>query len=72
MLAWHCILPGFTLRIAPHYNGRWLLSINGVPYGSYATPKQAAADAASQVTGDDNYDSSPISAPEDLEEWERR
>lgn len=65
-------LPGFALTISPRTDGRWSLIINGIPVGSYFSPQQAADDAATQHTGDDDYDWSPEAAPEDLSEWSRR
>lgn len=69
-MAWRCNLPGFKLRIFPRSDGRWVLSINGIPCGAYYSPAQAADDAYTQHTGDDAYDSSPFAAPEDLREWD--
>ena len=65
-------VPGFTLMIARRNDFEWVLSINDMYVKSYVSPYQAAGDAATQDTGDEKYDASPIAAPADLREWTAR
>lgn len=71
-MAYFYDVPGFTLRIARGNDFEWFLSVNANPAGSYISPYQAAAAAASQQTGDTAYDASPIAASPDLREWTSR
>ncbi|RLB88323.1 MAG: hypothetical protein DRH10_07780 [Deltaproteobacteria bacterium] len=60
----------FSIRPDPGKPDNWLLSIDGVELGSYASPELAASDVSRQATGWDEWDMiEDITPPTDLDSW---
>ena len=60
----------FSIRRHPNEPGSWLLCIDVVELGSYASPELAASDVCEQSTGWDEWDMlEDVTVPTDLDEW---
>ncbi|MCK4727555.1 MAG: hypothetical protein KAT27_01400 [Desulfobacterales bacterium] len=60
----------FSIRRDPSKPGSWLLCIDAVELGSYASPELAAIDVYKQSTAWDEWDTlEDVTIPTDLDEW---
>lgn len=60
----------FSIRRDPHKPGSWLLRIDAVELGSYASPELAASDVYKQCTAWDEWDMlEDVTVPTGLDEW---
>ena len=69
---WYYQYEDFELFIKPDSRGRFTLWINGVPYGSFCKPDDAAVNVGCFVTDCAEWDAladQAVSVPSDLSGW---